>query len=71
MAMSSPHPAGSRAPASHTVAPGHRARIATGNDRNTPHPGDVTARPTFSVDLTHLITAALCGEAPVAGAGEG
>ncbi|MCR2812911.1 hypothetical protein NQ166_00355 [Microbacterium sp. zg.Y1090] len=52
---------GSPAPSSRAVAPGHRATVARRDDTLAPGPGDITVRSTFSVDLTHLVTAGLEG----------
>ena len=50
---------GSPARSSRAVVPGHRASVPRTGDVPLPQPGDITARPTFSVDLTHLVTAGL------------
>jgi len=46
-------------PSSRAVVPGHRATVPRREDIALPQPGDVDVRPTFSVDLTHLVTAGL------------
>ena len=52
---------GSPAPSSRAVVPGHRATVPRREGIPLPQPGDIDVRPTFSVDLTHLVTAGLEG----------
>ena len=59
---------GSPVRSSRAVVPGHRASVPRRDDVPLPQPGDITARPTFSVDLTHLVTAGLEAETPLAAA---
>lgn len=47
--------AGARAPSRRAVVPGHRATVPRREDMPLPQPSDIGLRPTFSVDLTHLL----------------
>lgn len=50
---------GSPVRSSRAVVPGHRATVPHREDMPLPQPSDIDVRPTFSVDLTHLVSAAL------------